>query len=154
MGLGFVFVFVVSLIYPQTLALVLAHGRCSLQFLYWTFPVEVHMHLLSYIPSEHIISLSLPHLAPQAWSPSCVQSSQGAAATGSAPAQCQKLCHCSPSLFSVPQPLQSFCSLTMARLFHVRVFAFIVLSARNVPPPDLPMISSSSSVRALLSDTS
>lgn len=70
----------VSHLYLQTLALGRAHGAYLLQFLYWTFPLEVHMHLQSYVQSEHIISLiSAPTPSLRL---SCVQSSPWIALNG------------------------------------------------------------------------
>lgn len=67
-------------LYLQTLTMGLAHRRCLLQFLYCTFPIEVHMHLHSYIQNKHIISLASPP-TPHC-SLSCVQSPRWTAPTG------------------------------------------------------------------------
>lgn len=112
MGRGVCF----SLLYLQTLALDLAPRRRLLHFPYWTFPMGVHVHLLSYVQSEHLMSLTSPPLHPSS-TPLPAFSHLSGNPQRTCPCPAPEVMPLLPSLFSVPQPLQPFCSLTMPRLF-------------------------------------
>lgn len=105
--------------------------RCVLQSLYWTFPMEVHVCLQSYVQSEHILSLTSP--PTQGCSLSRVQSPQWVAPTGASLARLSEV-------IPFPAPPPRPCPLCLSHLGLLSVLDYAKCHPTSEPLRLLPSL--------------